>query len=75
MSIDNSDMIVDIHSLKDSKEIPDIESNDLIFEDTENEGLKTKKKRINKKVTPNEMLERMKETIEEEGGGDDNDEG
>jgi len=64
MSIDNSDMIVDINSLKDEKEISEGERRNLFFED--DDSAKSTKRLKGKKVTPDDMLKRMNGGIVEE---------
>ncbi len=67
MSVDNSDLIVDINSLKDEKEISMISNGLLSFqEEDSNIEFKTSKKRLkDNKITPDEMLRRMNDKIEE----------
>ena len=49
MSVDDSDMIVDINSLKDEKEIPEVSQNSIY---NENSITTSKRKIQSKKVTP-----------------------
>jgi hypothetical protein len=69
MSVDNSDMVVDINSLKDEKEVSDVEGTGLFYQD----GSDTPSKRIFKtnKVTPDEMLRRMDGRIDEDEEGEE----
>lgn len=57
LSANDSDMIVDLNSVKDEKEIPEPAEESLLFQ--ESADIVEKRVLRTKKITPEEMLEQM----------------